>query len=456
MNKITRRDYLKASAAIGGSFFLPRFAIGQSGMSANSKLNIALIGSGGIAKSAFGNLRDDNVIAIAEVDEIRGAPGFEEFPSAKRYKDFRRMLDAHYKELDLVIISTPDHHHFAATFACMERGIAVHTQKPLVHNIWQARTLQAAAHKFDVQTVMGNQGHNLEGMRLIKDWYDAGLAGDVTEVHAWTSRNTTNNSNAERQLPGEDVPSTLDWDLWQGATPEQPYNKRYCPGGWRWFWEYGCGALGDIGCHTLDVPMYSMGLDYPTAVYMSDIDHRSEFDGEEAKSSGATYIYEFPAANGRPAVKVYWYEGGRMPRFPQQILDLSPQKKEKLVEGGCFLVGNKNTIWAPGMRPVSPRMLNDWDTIRRQLNDYKTTPRAVGNPVKEIIAACKGEIPKCGSNFKDYAAKLTEVVILGTLATRSQKRIEYRPETMDFTDPSLNHYIKEPVRPGWEYGEGLV
>jgi predicted dehydrogenase len=260
MNHITRRDYLKATAALGGSLMIQSFAIGKPGGSVNGKLNVALIGLGGIANTAFGDCRRENVVAVAEVDDVRGAPGLEAFPNAKRYKDFRKMLDAHEKELDLVIVSTPDHTHFAATFDAMQRGIAVHVQKPLTHNIWQARTLQAAARKFDVQTVMGNQGHNFEGMRLIKDWYDAGLAGTVREVHAWTNRTTTNNANGKRTYQGQPIPTTLDWDLWQGPNTPGEYNKTFCPAGWRWHWDYGMGGLGDIGCHTLDIPIFCMGL----------------------------------------------------------------------------------------------------------------------------------------------------------------------------------------------------
>jgi len=208
-----------------GSLAFGGFAIGCKVKGANSKLNVALIGGGGIAKTAFRDCNLENVIAIADVDDVSAADAFRIFPMAKRYKDWRKMLDAHHKELDLVIVSTPDHTHFAATYAAMERGIAVHTQKPLTHNIWQARTLKAAAKKFKVQTVMGNQGHNFEGMRLIKDWYDAGLVGDVREVHAWTGRTTTNNANAKLNFPAQPVPGTLDWDLWLGPCNERRYNN---------------------------------------------------------------------------------------------------------------------------------------------------------------------------------------------------------------------------------------
>jgi len=262
VERLSRRAYLKASAAVGAAFVLPRFAIGRAGPSANSKINVALIGAGGIAKTCYRDCREHNVVALAEVDEVRGAGGFEAFPRAKRYRDFRKLLDAHGKELDLVIVNTPDHTHFPATYMAMERGIAVHTQKPLTHNIWQARTLQKAYHKFGVHTVMGNQGHNFEGMRQIREWYEAGLIGEVREVHAWTNRTTTNTLNAKVTLPAEPIPDTLDWDLWTGPAKLNPYNSKLCPSGWRWWWDYGLGGLGDIGCHTLDIP--SMPWDWDT------------------------------------------------------------------------------------------------------------------------------------------------------------------------------------------------
>ena len=450
MKTITRRDCLRTSALLGGSMFLPKLAQGKPRPSANSKLNVALIGSGGIAETAFGDCKNQNVIAIADVDDVQGAPGFKAFPAAKRYKDFRKLLDAHAKELDLVIVSTPDHTHFAATYAAMERGIAVHTQKPLTHNIWQARTLKAAAQKFNVQTVMGNQGHNFEGMRMIREWVEAGLIGKVREVHAWTGRTTTNNSNAKINLSAEPVPATLDWDLWTGPAVLTGYNKKLCPAGWRWWWDYGLGGLGDIGCHTLDIPVYALCLGYPTAVYMDNtLDFRSKFDGKKPKKDAATYVYEFAARGDKPPVKVFWYEGGRLPDFPESM-----KGAETPLEGGCLLVGDKNTIFSPGMRPTSPRLLNDWMELRKALPP-KTIPRAIGNPVKEIMAAIRGEIPKASSNF-NYAVPLTEIVILGTIANRSGKKVEYLPQSMTFKDASLNHYIREPVRKGWEYGEGLL
>jgi predicted dehydrogenase len=452
---LSRRDAIKMSLMGAGSLAIGGLVYGCNDTFKRQKLNIGLIGGGGIAKTAFNDCKNENVVAIADVDEVTGAVGFEAFPEAKKYTDWRRLLDAHHQELDLVIVSTPDHTHFPATYAAMEHGIAVHTQKPLTHNIWEARTLQEAAKKFNVQTVMGNQGHNFEGMRLIKDWYDAGLTGEVREVHAWTNRTTTNNANAKKEFPAQPVPETLNWNLWLGPAGERPYNETYVPKGWRWHWPFGAGGLGDIGCHTIDIPVYTMGLGYPSAVYLDNsLDFRHEFDNKIPNVEGATYVYEYPAEGNRPALKVYWYEGGRMPKFPEEIHSETPEIKKAIATGGCMMVGDKNTIISPGMRPVKPKLVYNWEEISQNLPE-KTTPRAAGNPVQEIKAAIRGEIPQCSSNF-DYAAPLTEIVLLGTIAFRSNKTVVYNPESMTFSDRSLNAYIKEPVKKGWEYGENFI
>ena len=198
-----------------------------------------------------------------------------------------------------------------------------------------------------------------------------------------------------------------------------------------------------------------MELGYPSAVYLDNsLDFRHEFDDRIPNVEGATYIYEFPAKGKRPSVKVYWYEGGRMPQFPEAIHSETPEIKNAMAPGGCMMVGEKNTLLSPGMRPGNPKLVYNWEEISQNLPE-KTTPRAVGNPVQEIKAAIRGEIPHCGSNF-DYAVPLTETVLLGTIAFRSNKKVVYDPQSMTFSDSSLNAYIKEPVRSGWEYGEGLI
>ncbi len=448
--KISRRNFVKTSAGsvLGGTLLCNHRAWAKN--SSEEKLKVALIGGGGIARTAFPDCRKEDVVAIADVDDERGVPAFEEFPQAKRYKDFRKMLDAHDQELDAVIVSTPDHTHFPATYDAMQRGIAVQTQKPLVHDLWQARTLLKAYHKFGVQTVMGNQGHTMQGLRYIREWYEAGLIGEVNEVHAWTNRTTNNNSNAKRRasMPEIEVPATLDWDLWQGPAQESRYFDGLVPGGWRWWWPYGLGGLGDIGCHTLDIPIYALSLGMPTAVYTDKtINFSHEYHDKKPKADAMTYVYEYQR-EGKPDLKVYWYEGGNLPRLPESM-----KNSDSATGGGCLLVGEKNTIVSPGMRPTSPRIENDWMEIRRNLPE-KTIPRAIGGPIRELFGALRGEIEKPGSNF-DYAVPLTETVILGTLAMRTGKRVEYNYDEMNFTDSSLNEWVKEPVRAGWEYGDEL-
>ncbi|MCH7226212.1 Gfo/Idh/MocA family protein [Haloferula sp. A504] len=450
IESIPRRNFLRTGLLAGGGTLISNHRAWAQ-RSSNRKLKVALIGAGGIAKTAYNDCAREQVIAIADVDAKQGEPGFKKFPDAKRYTDFRKLLDAHGKELDAVIVSTPDHTHFAATYDAMQRGIAVHTQKPLTHDLWQARTLRKAYHEFKVPTVMGNQGHTMEGMRYIREWYEAGLAGEIVEVHAWTNRTTKNNTNAERfkDLPGIPVPGHLDWDLWQGPVPEKRLLEGLVPSGWRWWWDYGLGGLGDIGCHTLDIPVYALGLGMPVSVRTDkSIDFSKESGGKTPRPEAMTYIYEFARGGGKPNLKVFWYEGGHLPRLPDSL------KGGKMDgSGGCLLVGEKNTIVSPGMRPTSPRMLENWDEIRRNL-PAKTLPRAVGGPIKELFAAIRGEIEKPGSDF-DYAAPLTEIVILGTIAMRSGKEVRYQPETLTFEDTSLDPYVKAPVRPGWDYGVDL-
>jgi predicted dehydrogenase len=297
---------------------------------------------------------------------------------------------------------------------------------------------------------MGNQGHNFEGMKLIREWYEAGLMGEVQEVHAWTNRSTPNTHNAQNPLPAEPIPGTLDWDLWTGPARMGDYHNKICPKGWRWWWSYGLGGLGDIGCHTLDIPKYALGLEYPVSVHVDNrINFSHEVHDKEPKVGANTYVYEF-ARPGKANLKVYWYEGGHLPKLPESLTSMP---NNKYLAGGCLMFGNKNTLYSPGMRPTNPRLLNDWRELSKQLPP-KTLPRPVGNPVQELFAAIRGDIKKCGSNF-DYAVPLTEMVILGTIANRTGKTVNYLPGTMSFKDPSLNEWIKEPVRAGWEYGESI-
>lgn len=469
MNRpIIRREFLRAALAGAGVIALPSLLGGEgktetgktrkSGAPAafdSSKINIACIGIGHMGGAAVSAARKENLVALCDVDwreekELWGdnmpARFAAENPQAKKFNDYREMLDQMGDKIDAVFISTPDHTHFAATLAAMEKGKHVFVQKPLTHNIWQARTLQKAKHRYGVQTVMGNQGHCTEGIRLIKEWFDAGILGEVREVHCWTDRPMPPwfIKPASNPPTSERAPAGLDWELWQGPVTARPYATDYLPQRWRGWWDYGVGSLGDIGCHCMDAPFWALQLGAPTSV---DVE-LDEPANDQFTPFGAHVIYHFPARGALPPVKLHWWEG--KPR-PEKL----PGMKE-LPANGMYMIGSKEIVYHEDMRPNSPRL---WPSERmadyRDVLKKRPLPRVAGGPFEELIRAIKGEGPAPGSNF-DYAAPLTEVVLLGGLAIRTGKRIEWDAAGMKVTNLSgMEDYIKEPARAGWRYGEGL-
>jgi len=262
-----RRAFLKSSALAAGALAVPRIAIARQ-KSPGSKLNLAVVGAGNMGGYAVAQAATENFAAVCDVDDRQACKVYEEHPDVPRYKDFRVMLDERHAEIDAVLISTPDHTHFPIAMAAMELGKHVFVQKPLAHNIWQVRTLQKAARHHGVITQMGNQGHTFAGMRRIKEWVDACVLGDVSEVVTWTNR-----PNAPWFVPPDRfppptacVPDALDWELWQGPVTAKEYSEAYVPVRWRGWWDYGCGSLGDIGCHTFDAPFWALDLGSPTRV----------------------------------------------------------------------------------------------------------------------------------------------------------------------------------------------
>jgi predicted dehydrogenase len=449
MNKINRRTFVKGtSAAIATSPLLPRFSIAQSSGSPNDKLNIAVVGVGG---RGWGNLQGcsgENIVALCDVSEESAANAFDEYPNARRFKDFRVMLDTMEDEIDAVVVATPDHTHFVATMDAMQRGKHVYIEKPLTHNIWQARTLRKATHYYNVVSQMGNQGHAGSGIRTIKEWTAAGVLGDVSQVDAWlpgpgfTGRYFL--KPAQFPLQPEPVPAGLDWDLWQGPAEERAYNRFYVPRSWRCWWDFGCGLLGDWACHTIDAPFWALGLGMPTAV---EPEVRSDSPNGFIPDQ-SVIRFEFPASDGKSPVVLRWHEGGMLPTLrPEWGL-------EELGRGGMIMSGDKTSLMT-GTRPDNPRLLlptEEWDAFRSN-PPAQTIDRIEGGPWGEWIAAIKGDGPTPGSSF-DYASELTEMILLGVLAQRFNKRIEWDAENMTITNhPELNAFVKETVRNGWEYGE---
>lgn len=451
MKKTTRRQFLgTASAAAAASASFPIFSIAEP--EKTKKINVAVVGVAGMGGYALGEAAEENLVALCDVDEDRAAKSFAAHPDAPRFKDFRVMLDKMGKDIDAVAISTPDHTHFAAAMAAMERGKHVFVQKPLAHNIWQIRTLRKAAHHYKVITQMGNQGHTFEGMLRIKEWVEAGVVGDVTEVITWTNRPNPPWFIPPDTFPPEEspVPDTLDWDLWQGPVKARPYSKTYVPVQWRGWWDYGCGALGDIGCHTFDAPFWALDLGTPAKVEVDRIDPPG--DGFIPMSSVVTY--HFPARGEKPPVTMKWFEKGHEIPKPKRWNQDEPLPES----GGMYMEGTKETLFHEDMRPTTPKLTPDdrFLEMRSTLGKIERLPHdGRGGPIKEWFRAIKGEGPMPGSNF-DYAVPLTEVVLLGAIAQRTGKTIEWDAENMTIKgQPELDALIKEPARPGWEYGENV-
>lgn len=447
MNHFSRRRFITTTTAAS---VLPQFSIGKSGGSANGKVNVAVVGAGGMGGYAVSMAKNENFIAICDVDENRAGKALKENPGAKPFKDFRVMLDKMGNEIDAVMISTPDHTHFPAAMAAMEMGKHVFIQKPLAHNIWQCRTLQKAAEHYKVITQMGNQGHNFGGMHRIKEWVDADVIGDVKEVITWTNRPNKPYFVPPSSFPPKNgsVPGSLDWDLWQGPVARRPYSEDYLPIRWRGWWDYGCGSLGDIGCHTFDAPFWVLGLGMPTKV---EID-REDPPGEGFITMSSVVTYHFPARDGKPPVIMKWYEKGRDAPKPKRWVNDDPLDPR----GGMYMEGTKETVYHGDMRPTSPTLTPRARFMekRKSLSEIERLPDTPG-PIQEWLAAIKGAGPMPGSSF-DYAARLTEVVLLGAMAQRTGKTIEWDADKMEVKgQPELAALIKEPVIEGWQYGEKL-
>ncbi|MEP4079293.1 Gfo/Idh/MocA family protein [Haloferula sp.] len=447
MRDRSRRQFIATTTAAS---LLPRFAAGKSGASANGKLNLAVVGAGGMGGYAVSVARTENFVALCDVDEARASKAIEKNSGVPFFRDFRVMLDKMGKEIDAVLISTPDHTHFPIAMAAMEMGKHVFVQKPLAHNIWECRTLQKAAAHYKVITQMGNQGHNFGGMHRIKEWVDAGVIGDVSEVITWTNRPNKPYFVPPSSYPPKNgpVPDTLDWDLWQGPVARRPYSKDYVPIRWRGWWDYGCGSLGDIGCHTFDAPFWVLNLGMPTKVEVEQDDPPG--DGFITMSSLVTYY--FPARDGKPPVTLKWYEKGRDAPKPKRWDEADSLDGE----GGMYMEGTKETLYHAGMRPTSPTLTPKARFMekRKMLSEIERMAKTPG-PIEQWVAAIKGEGPMPGSSF-DYAAKLTEMVLLGAMAQRTGKTIEWDPVKMQVKGhPEFASLIKEPTLKGWEYGENL-
>jgi len=435
--KVGRRQFIGETAMASAAFtIVPRHVLGGPGFRPPSDvLNIGIIGVGGQGGSNRRNLRSENIVALCDVDDTKIAAGLEQSPDANTYRDFRVMLE---KEpgIDAVVVSTPDHFHTVAAVTAMRLGKHVYVAKPLTHSISEARLMADTARRYGVATQMGNHGHSYDTARQINEWIWDGAIGDVREVHTWTNRPIWP-QGLDRPEDTPPVPSTLDWDLWLGPAPERPYHPAYHPFSWRGWWDFGTGALGDMACHIIDFPFWALKLGHPASVEASSVGKTSE-----TYPNGSIVRYEFPARGDMPPVTLNWYDGGLMPPRPEE---LEPGRRMGTSGGGGIFNGDKGKL-------MYGCYSNEATLIPQSFMDSYTQPapsmpRSEGHHA-EWIAACKGG-PPAVSSF-DYAGPLTEMILLGCIALRMDRKLEWDGENMVVTnEPDANQYITREYRDGW-------
>ena len=449
MKAITRRDFIQTSAAISSFYIVPRHVLGGAGYTAPSeKLNIAAIGAAGMGRADLRDMETENIVALCDVDWKRAANSFKDFPKAKRYKDFRVMLDKQ-KDIDAVVVATPDHVHAVASMAAIQLGKHVYTEKPLTYTVHEARMLTRAARAAGVATQMGTQGHAMESARQLCEWIWDGAIGEIKEVHAWTPHPVWP-QGLTRPTETPPVPDTLDWDLWLGPAPYRPYHPAYLPGMWRGWWDFGTGGLGDMGCHIFDPMVWALKLGAPKSVEASHswfVPEGLNWDkpfNEESFPRASMVAYRFPARGSFPALKLIWYDGGLMPPRPEELDDGLPMGDKY---GGALYIGSKGKIvtgshGARGVRIIPEEKRRAYEAPK------PTLPRNEIGHRQQWIAACKGG-PKPDVNF-DYAGPLTETVLLGNIALRMNQKLYWDSAGFRFTNSSeANQYLHREYRKGW-------
>lgn len=439
---MTRRSFVEGAAAATAFTIVPRHVLGGKGFVAPSdKLNVACIGVGGMGRNDVRGMESENIYALCDVDLKAADDAMRAYPAAKRYRDYREMLAKEAPNIDLVTVSTPDHNHAAAAMLALKAGKHVYCQKPLCRTLGEVRALRDEARRRPKQvTQMGNQGHTGDGMRIMREWTEAGAIGTVREIHYWTNRPIWP-QGMDRPTDAHNVPLTLDWNLWLGPAPERPYNPDYMPFRWRGWWDFGTGALGDMACHGMDAAFWAFDLGYPSAV---EAETTTLYDESAPKSSRVTYW--FPEKPGRPAIKVVWRDGGLWPARPKGLDATAKWPPAEI--GGQMWVGDSGAMLA-GMYGDDPKILDPKKDAEIRANPpAEKYPRSPG-VYQEWIGACKGGSPAL-SSFSGHAAALTEMVLLGCLAVRLGQRLELDPSTGMVTNVQLpGEWVKPTYRPGW-------
>ena len=481
MTNFTRRQFIYTTA-IAGAAALTGCASGRPRkLSANNKLNIAVVGAAGKGASDTDHCASENIVALCDVDESQAANQLKKYPNAKFYQDWRTMLDKEGKSIDAVIVATPDHMHALVAARAMSMGKHVYCQKPLVQTVSEARLLRKLAKDKGVVTQMGNQGSAEDGLRRAVEVVQAGLIGSVREVHVWSNRPIW--PQGMGRPAGEDKPAAnFNWDLWLGPAKWRPYKSEwpegaggrgrrggvYHPFAWRGWQDFGTGALGDMACHTANMPFRALKLGYPT-----EIEATSSGINQETYPLKSKIRFQFPSREGLAPLTFWWYDGGN-PRPDNPFVHDGNNKPAKEVTAeieemtgsvpgsGCVLIGDKGKIFSPddyGARFFLKLSGEKELTESKNHDAVKAIPqKIVRNPFEgdadhrhhlEWIAACKGG-PTPYSNF-DIAAYLTEIILLGCVALQTGKKLEWDGPNMRATNaPEAAQFVKRENRKGWE------
>lgn len=439
----TRRDFLRNTAFIAtGISIVPGHVVGANGKTTpNAKLSIAAIGSAGMGAGDIDAIaRTENIVALCDVDQGRAAGTFSRFTGAKRFTDFRRMFDEMEKDIDAVIVATPDHTHAVAAMAAIKRRKHVYCEKPLAHSVWEVRELMKAAQSYNVVTQLGNQGHSFDSIRNFVEWVQDGAIGKVHTIHAGCEAVNSGIDRLAELSQAHTPPPSLDWDLWLGPAQYRPYHPAYLPGTWRGWVPFGNGTVGDWICHVVDPVFWALDLGAPTSVKADVKDWDPKTQGD-AYPKGDIITYQFPAKGNRGAVTLKWFSGTeRIPRPPEL------EKDDKDIRTGAVVIGDKGTIVYGSHGAGQVRLIPDArnDAYKRPA---KTLPRVKEHHWDWVQAIRDGR--KAGSDFS-YGGPLTELAMIGIIAIKlNGTELKWDGGAGAFESKEANALLKPNYRSGW-------
>ena len=447
-----RRSFISTtSAATFGFQFVPAHVVRAQGdaKTPSNKIRLAVIGCGGQGGADLGNMAGEDIVALCDVDDRRAADSFKKFPNAKRFKDFRKMFDAMAKDIDAVLVATPDHCHAVASLAAIGHGKHVYCEKPLAHSVAEVQAMRKAAIEHKVITQVGNQGHSSDSIRKFVEMIQSGAIGKVSEIHAgcdaFRDVYCMIRDQAKHESEKPPVPAELDWDLWQGPTAARDYHPAYLPFNWRGFSRYGSGCIGDWICHVLDPSFWALDLGMPTAI-TAETKGYDPIKNAEYYPQGAKITYEFPAKGDRGPVKLIWHDGDFTIPQPEELT----KENRKVVGIGAVVIGDQGKMMHGSHGGSSPRIIPE-----AQMKDYKMPDQKIsrvkgGHHQNDWLDAIREGRP-AGSSF-EYGGALSEIGLLGMIAIRrTGTRLLWDSNAMKFTnDDQANAFLTPQYREGWK------